>query len=188
MREELLRLMAEHGHRFREEPFTLVSGRRSQHYFDCKKVTLWPDRLWLLAGLIVEEMLPRLSGFQGVGGLTMGADPLAYGISSYSFANKKNIIWPLIVRKTEKDHGTQSRIEGNLDAVSAVIALDDVVTTGGSTLQAVQAFRTAGKTVEHAMVILDREEGGREALEKEGVVLHAIFSKSDFLLQGQTDV
>lgn len=187
MREKLHQLMLEHVYRFREEPFTLASGRRSQHYFNCKKITLWPERLWLLSALIVEEILADFPGTAAIGGLTMGADPLSYGISSYAFASKRSVLWPLIVRKSEKDHGMQSRIEGNLEEVSTVLALDDVVTTGASTLQAVQAFRQAGKKVDRALVILDREEGGREALEKEGVSLHAIFVKSDFSLQGKED-
>ncbi len=168
-------------YQYREEPFLLASGKRSHHYFNCKKITLIPSRLHLLARAIVEELIPLNMNErpQAVGGLTMGADPLAYAVSlAYHEAGEG--VYPLIVRKEAKGHGTGRQIEGELDRVKEVVMLDDVVTTAGSMLKAVAAFRDAGLTVRRAIAIVDRQEGGREALQSEGIELFALFQKSDF--------
>lgn len=167
---------------YSEKPFQLSSGKMSHHYFNCKKITLNPEFLYLAVQSICEELIPQnnIPIPEAVGGLTLGADPLAYGISLYY--HQKNLkCYPCIVRKEVKQYGTQKQIEGELEHIKEVIVLDDVVTTGGSTLKAVDAFRNAGKIVQYAICLIDREEGGKENLEKENVKLFSLWKKSDFI-------
>ena len=172
---------------YRQEPFTLASGRTSHHYFNCKKITLHPARLSLLCEEIYNRMVAsdQLSIPEAVGGLTLGADPLSYGLS-LELLKRGHICYPLIVRKEAKGHGTGKQIEGEVEAVSGkeVLALDDVITTGGSTLKAIHALREAGFQVNHALCIVDRQEGGKEALASEGVNLIGLFQKGDFIEEG----
>ncbi len=167
---------------YNEKPFQLASGKMSHHYFNCKKITLNPEFLFLAVKAICDELIPEnhLPIPEAVGGLTLGADPLAYGISLYY--HQKNILcFPCIVRKEVKKHGTQKQIEGEIENIHHVVVLDDVITTGNSTLRAVDAFRNAGKNVQYAICLVDREEGGRETLLKEGVKLFSLWKKSDFI-------
>ncbi len=168
-------------HQFRLEKFRLSSGRESHHYFDCRRITLHPGRLALLARALIDEVFPSvgIAVPEAVGGLTMGADPLTLALS-LTFAERGRVVYPLIVRKDSKEHGLGRRIEGEREAVSQVLAVDDVVTTGGSTLRAVEAFREAGLDVDTAVCVVDRQEGGREALAEHGVSLFSVFRKSDF--------
>ena len=179
--EELLQFIHEHVYRYRQEPFTLASGRQSRHYFNCKKITLAPAPLRLLARVIIEETLPNLSlpEPEAVGGLTLGADPIAYAVALEYFTRGRTV-YPLVARKEAKDHGTGRQVEGEVERISGLLVLDDVITTGGSTLKAVAAFRKVGLRVDRALCIVDREEGGRENLAAEGVELLSIFKKSDF--------
>ncbi len=166
---------------YREEPFTLASGKMSHHYFNCKKITLHPARLSLLAEAIRDELLPGrgISLPRAAGGLTLGADPIAYAFSLACLA-KGHLCMPVVVRKEAKGHGTGQQIEGHLSDIDEVLVLDDVITTAGSTLKAVRALREAGKKVTTACCIVDREEGGSEALSAENVQLISLFKKSDF--------
>lgn len=166
---------------YRDEAFTLASGRMSHHYFNCKKITLHPARLMLAVRAIRDELIPGagLALPAAAGGLTLGADPLAYAFS-LACLEKGHTCMPVVVRKEAKGHGTGRQIEGELDGISDVLVLDDVITTAGSTLKAVAALREAGKRVSTAICIVDREEGGRAALEAESVQLLSLFRKSDF--------
>ncbi|MDH5657243.1 MAG: orotate phosphoribosyltransferase [Spirochaetia bacterium] len=169
-------------YKFSSEPFTLASGQQSQHYFNCKKITLLPERLSLLAEALKNELIPVFSKTvpQAVGGLTLGADPISYALS-LAYLKDGNTVFPLVVRKEAKGHGTLRQIEGEAEQVDEVIVLDDVITTAGSTIKAVHAFRSAGIRVKNAVCIVDREEGGKEALEKEEISLYSLFVKSDFI-------
>ena len=181
----LTKLLFDKAHSFiymyREKPFQLSSGKMSHHYFNCKKITLNPEFLYLAVRAICEELIPENHLFipEAVGGLTLGADPLAYGISLY-YLQKNIVCYPCIVRKEVKQYGTQKQIEGEIENIHNVVVLDDVITTGSSTLKAVDAFRNAGKNVQYAICLVDREEGGRETLLKEGVKLFSLWKKSDF--------
>ncbi len=172
-------------YRYSEKPFLLASGASSHHYFNCKSVTLHPQRLRLLASVICEETLPGagIDVPSAVGGLTLGADPICYAVSLH-FWEKGKLVYPLIVRKEAKGHGTGRQIEGEVDAVREVVVMDDVITTAGSTLKAVDALRSAGLSVKHAVCIVDREEGGRENLRSQGIDLFSIFRKSEFVKPG----
>lgn len=171
-------------YRYSAEPFTLASGLKSQHYFNCKRITMHPARLELLARALRDELIPKSGAVpEAVGGLTLGADPIAYALSlAYHAAGK--LCYPLIVRKDAKQHGTGQRIEGELSKVKSVLLIDDVVTTAGSSIKALEAFRQAGLHVDRAICIVDREEGGREALRGAGVELYALFKKSEFFEAG----
>ncbi|WCL48849.1 orotate phosphoribosyltransferase [Leptospira sp. GIMC2001] len=182
--QELFQLMKSHVYRYSEKPFLLASGRESNHYFNCKEITLHPDRLTLLAKVFAIDIIPTIQELSGlslesVGGLTLGADPISYAIAlEYSKSGK--MVYPLVVRKETKDHGTKKKIEGFFQAVKSCLVVDDVITTGGSTLKAVDSLREAGLTVNSGICILDREEGGRELLESNGIRMYSIFQKSDF--------
>jgi orotate phosphoribosyltransferase len=158
-------------------PFTLVSGRQSPYYFDCKAATLDPEGLSLV-GCIMFQAIRNLRP-DAVGGLTLGADPIS--LSTSLEAHRQGVsIRPIIVRKEPKKHGTARWIEGLLDGVKRVVAIDDVITTGGSTITAIERMREAGLDIIAAAVMVDREEGGREAIEATGVSVIPLFSRSDF--------
>jgi orotate phosphoribosyltransferase len=172
---ELLRTRA-----FAEREVTLSSGLRSNFYIDCKQVSLHPEGATLLGELMfaaVEEVAPSAVA---VGGLTLGADPLATATSIASFhAGRPRSAF--IVRKEPKGHGTNQWVESaSLAAGAEVVILEDVVTTGAATLKAIERARLAGLVVSHAIAIVDRLEGGREA-----IVAHAplttLFTRRDFL-------
>lgn len=179
--QSLLEDMKQYVYRYSEQPFTLASGLESNHYFNCKGITLHPHRLQKLAQALVDVLIPTISGQapQSVGGLTLGADPICYAIS-LEYSKRNDLVYPLIVRKQTKDHGTKKQIEGYFQEVKTCLVVDDVITTGGSTLQAVEALRKEGLVIEHGICILDREEGGFNNLKTAGVTMHSLFRKSDF--------
>ena len=165
-------------------PFTLVSGRQSPYYFDCKAATLaviWgglADEGLSLVGALTFQAIRNLKP-DAAGGLTLGADPIALSASLEAYRQGVSIK-PIIVRKEPKKHGTAKWIEGILDGVKRVVAIDDVITTGGSTITAIERMREAGLEVIAAAVIIDREEGGREAIEETGVSVISLFKREDF--------
>jgi len=178
----LFSLMKNYVYKYSEEAFTLASGKKSHHYFNCKEILLYPDRLSQLAEYLVKYHIPSIiqATPEAVGGLTMGADPLSYAIS-LEYIKSGSLVYPLIVRKESKDHGTKKQIEGATSTVKTCLVLDDVITTGGSTIKAIQALREAGIQVTQGICILDREEGGQEALLKEGVTMFPVFAKQNFI-------
>lgn len=178
-KDRLIELLLLHSFQVREDaPFTLASGKKSPYYIDCKPVTLHPEGLNLVGGLGYEVAKPL--GVAAVGGLTMGADPIACAIAMHSFHRAKPL-HAFLVRKEAKDHGTSQIVEGDLPPGSHVMVVDDVITTGGSTVQAIERARAAGHVVEHALVLVDREEGGREAIEAHGVEVHALITRTELL-------
>jgi orotate phosphoribosyltransferase len=155
---------------YREGDFTLASGKKSKFYVDLKATTLHPDGAYLIG----EEAVRVLQGggltIDAVGGMTLGADPLATAVSLA--ARARGIIWPAyIVRKEPKDHGTARYIEGveNLRPGASVVVLEDVVTTGGSSVKAIERLREAGFVPVAVLTVVDREQGGAEAFQKMGV-------------------
>ena len=165
---------------FRYDPqggFLLSSGRRSDIYIDAKKTLLDPRGL-LLAGRIFFERL-KAEPIEGIGGLTMGADPIAYATSIVSSLEGKPLS-VFIVRKEPKGHGTRSSVETTLPQGSPVVVVDDVVTTGASTIKAIEQARAAGLDVIKALALVDREEGGRENIQKH-CPFDAIFTRKDLL-------
>jgi orotate phosphoribosyltransferase len=144
--------------------FTLSSGRQSSLYIDARLTTMSPEGLTLIGALGLDAL--QRSGWKvdAVGGLTLGADPIAYAIS-YASASTTKPLRAFTVRKEAKSHGTGKLIEGPFRPGDRVAVIEDVITTGGSALRAVDAVVAAGGTVHGVLALVDREEGGRAALE-----------------------
>jgi orotate phosphoribosyltransferase len=143
----------------------LASGKRSTFYINGKKVSLHPEGLWLIAKLLLEK-LKNYPGITAVGGLTIGADPLASAVAALSFETGQNLK-AFLVRKEAKGHGTGSLIEGDLDKGEKVAILEDTVTTGGSAKKAIDAVLAAGAVPVVVMAIADREDPDADAFRKE---------------------
>jgi orotate phosphoribosyltransferase len=160
---------------------TLASGRQSDFYFDGKQTTLHPEGGYL-TGKLFFEAIRDVEGVEGVGGLTLGADPIATATSVVSFLEGKPIP-AFIIRKEPKGHGTGAWLEGrkNLKPGSRVVIVEDVVTSGGSSIKAIKRAEEEGLVVLGVVTLVDREEGGRENIEKEGYWLKSIFTKAQIL-------
>lgn len=184
VRAELHTLLYERSFQFGD--FVLRSGRRSDFYFDGKQVTLDGRGLYLVSRLILERcrQLPEVTA---VGGMTLGADPIAAGVAALSGADDATRLRAFIVRKEVKDHGTGKPIEGPaLQPGQRVVLVEDTITTGGALLQAYDRVIATGAEVVEAIVIVDREEGGREALADRGVPLYALYRRSEFPTPART--
>ena len=176
IRRELHGLLAERAFSFGD--FVLASGRSSDFYFNGKQVTLEGRGLYLASRLILERC--RDLRIDAIGGLTLGADPIASGVVALS--GEGNPLRAFIVRKEPKDHGTGALIEGPpLRAGDRVLVVDDVITTGSSLLKAIDALREQPVEIVEALAVVDREEGGREAIEARGLRVHALFVRSEFV-------
>ncbi len=142
----------------------LASGKRSTFYINGKKVSLHPEGLWLIAKLLLDK-LKAYPEITAVGGLTIGADPLASAVAALSFETGQNLK-AFLVRKEAKGHGTGSKIEGDLDKGEKVAILEDTVTTGGSALKAIDAVLEVGAVPVVVMAIADREDPDADAFRK----------------------
>jgi orotate phosphoribosyltransferase len=193
---------------FRLGDFTLASGQKSDYYIDCRTTTLHAEG-GRLAGLVLYDLIrEHMPEAKAVGGLTMGADPLvsnvasasAWALADYNEITDLNaeldledagsapeLVHGFLVRKSEKVHGTGRRIEGFLEEGAPVVIVDDVCTTGGSTITAIEAVRDAGMLVAGVLCLVDREQGGREAIERvlaeipadNEIPFHAVFTAND---------
>lgn len=148
--------------------FTLASGKTSELYIDARLTTMSPDGLRLIGSLGVAALRTEGWLIDAVGGLTLGADPIAYAIS-YASADSDRPVRGFTVRKQTKTHGTGKLIEGPFVSGDRVAIVEDVITTGRSTLQAIEAVRGAGGIVAGVLALVDREEGGKEAIEAAGI-------------------
>ncbi len=177
LRAELLALLKEKS--YEERPVTLASGKQSNFYVDGKQTSLHPRGAYLIGKLFLER-LAAFGPVDGVGGPTLGADPLGTATSLVSGLEGRPIP-AFIVRKEPKGHGTQRWVEGqkNLPPGGRVVILEDVVTTGGSGLKAVANVESEGYRVLGVLALVDRQEGGREALEERGYRFEALFTKAD---------
>lgn len=171
LRQALLDLLCEVA--YKEGDFTLSSGKKSDYYINGKQVTLHAEGGLMVARLLL-NMLP--AGTMGVGGLTLGADPMVSAISIVGAYENKPVT-PLIIRKEAKGHGTRAYIEGpTLPEGSAIAIIEDVVTTGASALKAVERLRDAGYVVKDIFALVDRQQGGEELYAKEGLNFKPIFT------------
>jgi orotate phosphoribosyltransferase len=143
--------------------FTLTSGKKSRYYFDSKRTTLLPEGSYLAAAETLKVLRENGVVADAIGGMTLGADPIVCPASALSHLHGP-AMRAFIVRKEAKGHGTSRQIEGNLEPASNVVVVDDVVTTGGSTLRAIEAVEEAGHRVVAVVCLVDREEGGTEKL------------------------
>ena len=162
-RDRLKALLKEHSLMFGD--FTLASGRKSNFYFDSKKTTLLPEGAYLTAAEILEVLAENDVQADAIGGMTLGADPIVCPVAALSQLAGRPLR-AFIVRKEAKEHGTGRRIEGNLEQGSQVVVVDDVVTTAGSTLRAIEAVEEAGHEIAAVICLVDREEGGTEKLSR----------------------
>ncbi len=173
-REEFIALLKEKS--YRKGEFMLSSGKKSEHYVNCKPVTLQSDALLFISWCILECLEDDTVA---VGGLTLGADPLVSGVAMASaIADDKPSVNGLIVRKEPKGHGTAAWIEGPLPPKgSKVTVLEDVITTGGSAIKAAEKLRDAGYIVDRVVAIVDRQEGKEayDALESAGLDVVSLF-------------
>jgi orotate phosphoribosyltransferase len=165
----------------RRGKFTLSSGRESTLYIDARLTTMSPEGL-VLIGQLGLRALEEHQGWnvQAIGGLTLGADPVAYAIA-YSSAMTSRPIRAFTVRKEAKTHGVGRLVEGPVASGDRVAIIEDVITTGGSALRAVSAMRGIGAVVVGILAVVDREEGGRQALETEGLPVIALTTASQIL-------
>ena len=153
--------------------FTLSSGRESTLYIDARLTTMSPEGLALIGPLALAALEGSGWNVQAVGGLTLGADPVAYAIA-YASAQQGRPIRAFTVRKEAKTHGTGQLIEGPFKSGDHVAIVEDVITTGGSALKAAAAVRAAGGVIAGILAVVDREEGGTEALEVQGFSVIAL--------------
>ncbi len=162
--------------------FTLTSGKTSDFYIDGKQTTLSAEGAYLCGKLLFELIEKSAKNIQAVGGMTLGADPLVTGVSIASFLARKPIP-AFIVRKEVKGHGTGNYIEGlkNMPEKCTVALLEDVVTTGGTLLKVIERVESAGFTVGFIATVVERQEGGSEALAKAGYVLESLFTRQQLL-------
>jgi orotate phosphoribosyltransferase len=179
MRNDLIRLLCEKSFKFSETPsFRLVSGRMSRYYVNCKPTTLHPLGMYL-AGHLVFEAVADL-GLDAVGGMTFGADPIAVA-TAFASQLRNRPLKAFSIRKTRKDHGIIRWIEGDLEPGARVAVIEDVVTTGGSTLQAIARAREEGLQVERVVVLVDRQEGGMAAIRQQVPDTVAIVTRDELL-------
>jgi orotate phosphoribosyltransferase len=165
---------------YEEREVTLASGRRSNFYFDGKQTTLHSRGGLLVGQAFWEEVKQFGETIDGVGGLTLGADPIATATSIAAQLDGVNV-HAFIIRKEPKGHGTGQWLEGrkNLPPGSKVVIVEDVTTTGGSSMKAVERAKEEGLEVVGIVTLVDREEGAREAIEGAGQVLRTVFTKSE---------
>lgn len=180
--ERLFDIMFEKSFKYQPDtPFTLRSGKVSPLYFDCRATLLDSEGL-SLTGYVFSQMVRRLfPGVHFIGGLTMGADPISYA-TTLSHLDAASPIDPIVIRKEIKEHGTKKRIEGNIEPDATVVIVDDVITTGGSTISAITAAREVGLRVVGVIVLVDRQEfDGKKNIEELSVPVHSIFIAKQFI-------
>jgi len=179
VRERLGEIILERSFKYSEDPpFTLASGRKSNYYFNCKPTTLDPEGMNLI-GQVLFDMLQD-TPITAAGGLTLGADPIANALAVISYQMGRPIK-SFIVRKDIKNHGTKSAIEGNVQAGERVVIIDDVITTGGSTIIAIEHARGAGLVIDRVITLIDREEGGRESILKHAQTVQSVFTRTQIM-------
>jgi orotate phosphoribosyltransferase len=178
-RERLLALLTERS--FAKKKVVLASGRDSDFFIDCKQTVLTAEG-HALAGALMLDALAKLPPCVAVAGVELGGCPLASAVALVSFQRgaPKDAVY---VRKDAKDHGSKRLLEGDtkLAPGSVIAILEDVVTTGGSTLKAIEKLRAAGYAVAGVVALVDRLEGGREAIEAAGLPLVALYTRADFM-------
>jgi orotate phosphoribosyltransferase len=177
-RDRLLRLLVERSLRLGD--FVLASGARSSYYIDCRTTTTHAEGQFRVGRLGLEALEREGLAPAAVGGLTMGADPVAYAVAHASWLAGRPVN-AFSVRKEAKEHGTGRRIEGCFAAGNRVVVVEDVITSGGSALRACEAVRAEGGEVLGVLALVDREGGGREAIEEAGHRVLSLFRVSELL-------
>jgi orotate phosphoribosyltransferase len=179
--ESLRRLLLERS--VRRGSFVLASGKQSPYYIDCRLTTMSAEGMALIGRMGWQAIQQAGWRATAVGGLTMGADPVAYAIAAASFGSTTPVD-AFSVRKEPKDHGTGRLIEGNFKAGDAVVVVEDVITSGSSARKALAAVQQAGGKVLGILAVVDRQEGGRAVLERDGHTVVSLTAASDLGLGG----
>jgi orotate phosphoribosyltransferase len=180
-REQLVQYIKKHSFQRSDTPiFKLSSGNLSSFYFNLKKTTYSPQGQYLVGNLVFDKVKELGLKPKAIGGLTMGADPIATA-TAYTSHLRNEPIEAMVIRKEPKGHGTMSQIEGNVKEGDEVIIIDDVVTTGGSTIKAIEAATKAGLSIIAVIILLDRGEfQGRQNIERLGYPVHSVLTMKDF--------
>lgn len=164
--------------------FRLASGRRSRFYIDARATTMSGEGQVVIGALGLARLAARGWRPQAIGGLTLGADPVAHAIAAA--AHRDGVpLDAFTVRKQPKEHGTGRRIEGCLPQGGSVVVVEDVITSGGSALDAIRAVEQEGAKVLGVLAVIDRQEGGRAALERGGYAVEALVTAADLGLREQ---
>jgi len=163
-----------------KQPIRLSTGALSNFYFDCKAVTLDGEALSLIADAFLEEIGHLSEPPKAIGGLTMGADFITAVVAMKGHERGLSTVCGSIVRKEAKKHGTMNRIENELPPGTPIVVVDDVITTGSSTKQACEQFLGSGYRIVGIIALVDREQGGKQSLERQFGTVRAVFKKSDF--------
>ncbi len=180
MKKRLVDLILSRSFKFTKKPtFKLASGKKSSFYFNCKPTTLNPEGMILIGNLLYRIIEAEKSWkAKAIGGLTLGADPVAVAIAYTSHIQGKPLE-AFVVRKEPKKHGTMLWIEGNVKKGDKVLIVEDVITTGNSTIKAIRRAGQAGLKVRGVVVLIDRQEGGREAIEAMDIPFRALLTKGE---------
>jgi orotate phosphoribosyltransferase len=184
LRGRLIELLRERS--FERKRVTLASGKESDFFIDCKQAVLTAEGHVLVGELMFAEVMSSFPGCEAVAGVELGGCPLASAVSLVSYGRIALPFPALYVRKDVKDHGSKKLVEGDkaLRPGLAVVVLEDVITTGGSTIKAVEKLRAVGANVLGVVAIVDRLEGGAEALEAAGIAMQSLATRRDFMGDG----
>ncbi|NNG00584.1 MAG: orotate phosphoribosyltransferase [Desulfobacteraceae bacterium] len=179
MKQELIELLCEKSFKYSDTPsFKLVSGKTSHFYVNCKPTMLNPRGMYLIGHLVFDAI--KSAGVTAVGGLTFGADPIAVAAAFASELNRQPI-QAFSIRKTRKDHGIIKWVEGEVVSGSKVAIIDDVATTGGSTIKAIERAREEGLDVVKTVILVDRQEGGVENIRTHVSDVTAIVTREELM-------
>ena len=179
MKKELIEMLCEKSFKYSEEPvFKLVSGSMSHFYVNCKPTTLHPRGMYLVGHLIFEKI--KDTGVTGVGGLTFGADPISVA-TAFASELMKHPVKAFSIRKEQKGHGIINWVEGDMTPGEKVVIIDDVVTTGGSTIKAVVRAKENGLDVVKVVALVDRQEGGMENIREYVTDVTAIITRDELM-------
>ncbi len=179
MKNELIALLCRKSFKYNPSPaFKLVSGRMSRFYVNCKPTTMSPRGMFLTGHLMLDAIAD--SGASGVGGLTFGADPIAMA-TAFASELKACPVKAFSIRKNRKDHGIVKWVEGDIRPEERVVVIDDVATTGGSTINAIQRARSEGLDVVRAVILVDRQEGGLDNIRAHVPDVRAIITRDELV-------
>jgi orotate phosphoribosyltransferase len=179
MKQELIDILCHKSFKYSEKPdFKLVSGKLSRFYINCKPTTLSPRGMFLAGHLVFDAIKDQR--IRAVGGLTFGADPVSIA-AAFASELQNEPIKAFSIRKTKKDHGIVKWIEGDILPGERVAILDDVVTTGGSTIKAIDRARSEGLEVVKAVILVDRQEGGMANIRKQVENVSAIITREELM-------
>jgi orotate phosphoribosyltransferase len=183
MKQELIDILCHKSFKYSNEPiFKLVSGKLSRFYVNCKPTTLSARGMYLVGHLIFDRI--KDGDVSGVGGLTFGADPLAVA-AAFASEMKGQAINAFSIRKTQKDHGIVRWVEGDVQPGQRVVIIDDVATTGGSTIKAIERARAEGLEVVKSVILVDRQEGGLENIGKYVDEVSSIINRDELIERWQ---